>query len=92
MTETDQPTKVRLVRGKPVADVDALRKYRREYSKSASASTVTASSPAKAHWSDTCDQGRSASYKERGLSWRCSAQVLKRNGPAFSEGLSSKEQ
>ena len=31
MTETDQPIKVRLVRGKPVADVDALRKYHREY-------------------------------------------------------------
>ena len=37
MTETDQPVhaegivKVRLVRGKPVADVDALRKYHREY-------------------------------------------------------------
>ena len=37
MTETDQPiyaeriAKVRLVRGKPVADVDALRKYHREY-------------------------------------------------------------
>ena len=31
MTETDKPTKVRLVRGKPVADVDALRKYHREY-------------------------------------------------------------
>ena len=31
MTETDQPSKVRLVRGKPVADVDALRKYHREY-------------------------------------------------------------
>ena len=35
MTETDQPiraegiVKVRLVRGKPVADVDALRKYHR---------------------------------------------------------------
>ena len=38
MTESEQPpppapptTKVRLVRGKPVADVDALRKYHREY-------------------------------------------------------------
>ena len=37
MTETDQPVhaegivKVRLVRGKPVADIDALRKYHREY-------------------------------------------------------------
>ena len=37
MTEPDQPiyaeriAKVRLVRGKPVADVDALRKYHREY-------------------------------------------------------------
>ena len=37
MTETDQPVhaegivKVRLVRGKPVADLDALRKYHREY-------------------------------------------------------------
>ena len=37
MTETDKPihaegiVKVRLVRGKPVADVDALRKYHREY-------------------------------------------------------------
>ena len=31
MTETDKPIKVRLVRGKPVADVDALRKYHREY-------------------------------------------------------------
>ena len=31
MTETDKPTKVRLVRGKPVADVDALRKCHREY-------------------------------------------------------------
>jgi hypothetical protein len=31
MTETEQPQKVRLVRGKPVADVDALRKYHREY-------------------------------------------------------------
>ena len=39
MTETDQPIhvegtelpKVRLVRGKPVADVGALRKYHREY-------------------------------------------------------------
>ena len=31
MTDTEQPQKVRLVRGKPVADVDALRKYHREY-------------------------------------------------------------
>ena len=31
MTETDQPIKVRLVRGKPVADIDSLRKYHREY-------------------------------------------------------------
>ena len=39
MTETDQPVhtegvellKVRLARGKPVTDVDALRKYHREY-------------------------------------------------------------
>jgi len=31
MTETEQTKKVRLVRGKPVADVDALRKYHREY-------------------------------------------------------------
>ncbi len=31
MTETEQPQKVRLVRGKPVADIDALRKYHREY-------------------------------------------------------------
>ena len=90
MTETDQPihaegiVKVRLVRGKPVADVDALRKYHREYyhnniSRSASTSTVTASSPARAPWSGTSDQDRSASCKERGLSWNCSAQVLRSN-------------
>ena len=30
MIETEQPKKVRLVRGKPVTDVDALRKYHRE--------------------------------------------------------------
>ena len=31
MSESEQPVKVRLVRGKPVADVDALRKHHREY-------------------------------------------------------------
>ena len=31
MTETEQPQKVRLVRGKSVADVDALGMYHREY-------------------------------------------------------------
>jgi hypothetical protein len=30
-TTTDEVVKVRLVKGKPVADVDALRKYHREY-------------------------------------------------------------
>ena len=30
-TANDQVVKVRLVRGKPVADIDALRKYHREY-------------------------------------------------------------
>ena len=30
-TANDQVVKVRLARGKPVADVDALRKYHREY-------------------------------------------------------------
>ena len=82
MTETDQPihaeriAKVRLVRGKPVADVDALRSTTESIttptSKSASARTVTASSPAEAPWSDTSDQGRSASCFASRLSWRCS--------------------
>ena len=73
MTETDQPipaegiVKVRLVRGKPVADVDALRKYHREYyhanKKKANASTVKASSPARAPWSGISDQRRSAFCK-----------------------------
>jgi hypothetical protein len=31
MTESEQPVKVRLVHGKPVKDIDALRKYHREY-------------------------------------------------------------
>ena len=31
MSTTDEVVKVRLVKGKPVADVDALRKYHREY-------------------------------------------------------------
>ena len=31
MTETNKPIKVRLVRGKPVDDIDSLRKYHREY-------------------------------------------------------------
>ena len=30
-TTTDEVVKVRLVKGEPVADVDALRKYQREY-------------------------------------------------------------
>ena len=30
-TANDQVIKVRLVKGKPVADIDALRKYHREY-------------------------------------------------------------
>ena len=30
-TANDQVAKVRLVKGKPVADIDALRKYHREY-------------------------------------------------------------
>ena len=30
-TTTDEVVKVRLVKGKPVADIDALRKYHREY-------------------------------------------------------------
>ncbi len=31
VTENDEVVSVRLVRGKPVADIDALRKYHREY-------------------------------------------------------------
>ena len=30
-TANDEVVKVRLVKGKPVADIDALRKYNREY-------------------------------------------------------------
>ena len=74
MTETDQPSKVRLVRGKPVADVDALRKYHREYYHSnkqeCECEHCHSISPARVPWSGTSDQRRSASCKEQGLSWR----------------------
>ena len=56
VTANDEVVSVRLVRGKPVADIDALRKYHREYyhanktSRSASAGTAKSSSPARVRW------------------------------------------
>ena len=55
VTANDEVVSVRLVRGRPVADIDALRKYHREYyhankQECVCVSTARASSPARVHW------------------------------------------